>query len=91
MKYEWDSKKNENNKKKHGISFENAKKVFDDPLQLSIVDVRFSYFEERWITMGKADEEKLIVVANIYYNEEEIIRIISARKATTKERKQYEE
>ena len=93
MKYEWDDKKNEDNIMKHGISFEKAKNVFDDPLQLSIIDKRFSYFEERWITVGKVDNLKLVVVVNLYFdvNEEEIIRIISARKATNKERKQYEE
>ncbi|MCK5811733.1 MAG: BrnT family toxin [Clostridiales bacterium] len=92
MTYEWDSKKNEDNVKKHGISFEKASRVFADPLQLSVVDKRFSYFEERWITIGKADEEQLIVIANIYFNndDEEVIRIISARKATANERKQYE-
>jgi uncharacterized DUF497 family protein len=52
MKYEWSEEKNKLNQQKHGISFEEAKEVFDDALQISKLDKRFSYFEERWITVG---------------------------------------
>lgn len=92
MRFEWDSKKNEINIKKHGISFEEAKLVFDDPLHLAILDKRFNYFEERWITVGKITTEKIVVVAHIYFDNEgeEVIRIISARIATSSERRQYE-
>ena len=92
MRFEWDSKKNEINIKKHGISFEEAKLVFDDPLHLAILDKRFNYFEERWITIGKIQDERIVLIAHIYFDNDgdEVIRIISARIATSSERRQYE-
>jgi uncharacterized DUF497 family protein len=92
MKFEWNETKNRLNQEKHGISFEEAKEVFDDALQISKLDHRFNYFEERWITLGATKKEKLLVVANLYFSEEgeEIIRIISARRANNNERKIYE-
>lgn len=92
MKFEWDADKNKANITKHGISFEQAKEIFDDPLTLSFLDERFNYFEERWISMGKCKNEMLVVVAHLYLNQnaDEVIRIISARKATPKERHFYE-
>jgi uncharacterized DUF497 family protein len=93
MRYEWDENKNKLNQQKHSISFEEAKEVFDDPLQISKLDKRFSYFEERWITIGSTSKHKVLVVANLFFTEdgEEIIRIISARKANKQERKSYEQ
>jgi uncharacterized DUF497 family protein len=92
MRFELDDKKNEINIKKHGISFEEAKAVFDDPLHLAILDKRYNYFEERWITVGKIPKDKIVVAAHIYFDNdgEEVIRIISARIASSSERKQYE-
>ena len=92
MKFVWDSKKNESNIEKHGISFEEASDVFNDPLHIALLDERFNYFEERWITVGKTLENEIVVAANWYFDDagEEIIRIISARKATSSERRQYE-
>ena len=89
---DWDSNKNSENIKKHGISFEQAQEIFLDPLHLSILDERFSYFEERWITMGSTQKGDVIVLAHLYFVEEpeERIRIISARRATPQERRQYE-
>ncbi len=93
MRFEWDARKNELNRKKHGISFETAVEVFQDPLHLSILDARFNYFEERWITLGANKDLLLLVVAHLYYTYqgEEVIRIISAREATANERRQYEQ
>jgi hypothetical protein len=93
MLFEWDPQKDLLNQSKHGISFAEAKEVFEDPLHLSILDHRFSYFEERWITVGQTHRAKILVVANLFFNEngEEVIRIISAREATSNERKHYEE
>jgi uncharacterized DUF497 family protein len=90
--FDWDSHKNSENIEKHRISFEQTQEIFLDPLHLSILDERFSYFEERWITMGATETGELIVVAHQYFVEEpeERIRIISARSATPKERRQYE-
>jgi len=92
MKFEWDENKNRINQDKHGISFEEAKEVFDDALQIAKLDHRFNYFEERWITLGATSKQKVLVVANLFFTEDgdEIIRIISARKANNKERKLYE-
>jgi uncharacterized DUF497 family protein len=92
MRFEWDYIKNQNNKKKHHVSFEEAREVFDDPLQIAILDKRFTYFEERWITIGQTSELRLVVVANLYFDDEgeEVVRIISAREATIHEKKQYE-
>ncbi len=76
------------NIKKHGISFEEASEVFKDPLHIAVLDERFNYFEERWITAGKTLNNKVVVAANLYFDDEgeEIIRIISARQATSSER-----
>ncbi|ARE80324.1 BrnT family toxin [Campylobacter helveticus] len=92
MKFEWDEEKNKTNQIKYGISFDVAREIFDDPFTLSFLDERFNYLEERWISIGQSKNDKIIVVAHLFYNEkgEEIIRIISARKATQKERKAYE-
>jgi len=91
MKFEWDENKNRLNQHKHGVSFEEAKLVFDDPLQISKLDYRFSYFEERWITLGSSKNSQLLVVVNLFFTDdgEEIIRIISARNANPKERTRY--
>ncbi len=91
MKFEWDENKNRINYAKHGVSFEVASKVFNDPLAAYIFD-RTVDGEERWHAVGKIDNLPLIVVVHTYRNEnnEEIIRIISARKATQHERRQYE-
>jgi uncharacterized DUF497 family protein len=90
--FDWDSNKNSENIEKHGISFEYAQEIFLDPMHLSVLDERFSYFEERWITMGATENGEVIVVAHLYFVEEpeERIRIISARHATPRERRQYE-
>lgn len=92
MQFEWNEEKNKLNQEKHNISFEEAKEVFEDPLQISKLDHRFSYFEERWITIGSTTKNKVLVVANLFFTDdgEEIIRIISARKANKTEREYYE-
>ncbi|CAC9597357.1 hypothetical protein [uncultured Gammaproteobacteria bacterium] len=92
MEFEWDETKNKLNQTKHGISFEEAKEVFFDPLQVSKLDHKFHYFEERWVTIGTTSKHKLLVVANLFYTEDgsEIIRIISARQSDKQERSIYE-
>jgi uncharacterized DUF497 family protein len=92
MLFEWSEEKNRINRRKHGISFEEAKEVFDDPFHIAKLDERFDYFEERWITIGSTKKSKVVVVAHLYFTEEgkEVIRIISARKATERERSFYE-
>lgn len=92
MLFYWDPIKAALNLKKHGISFELAQSVFDDPMHLSVVDGK-SVFEERWITMGLSANKQSLVVVHTYkiIHAEEEVRIISARKATRKEKEQYEE
>ncbi len=93
MHVEWDENKNKENIKKHGISFKEAEDVFNDPFHISIMDKRFDYFEERWITIGSTKNRKVIVIGHLYYlkeNGDEVIRIITARRAAKKEREQYE-
>jgi uncharacterized DUF497 family protein len=92
MHFEWDKEKNIINENKHGVSFQQAAKVFDDPLHLPNMDDRFPD-SKRWRTLGYAGLV-LLLVAHEYWeieDGEEVIRIISARKATARERKLYEE
>jgi len=93
VKFEWSEDKNKLNIQNHQVDFAEAKEVFDDPLHISRLDFRFDYFEERWISIGSTKKEKILVVANLFFDEkgEEIVRIISARKANQKERKFYEQ
>ena len=93
MKVEWSDEKDTLNVEKHQVSFNEAKEVFLDPMHISKLDHRFDYFEERWITLGRTAKENILVVANMFFddNGEEIIRIISARKANQKERIFYEQ
>lgn len=92
MLFQWDEAKNRRNLAKHKISFETAKLVFEDPLALSRKD-RVVEGEERWQTLGVIDGVLVMLVAHTYWEEdgEEVVRIISARKATSPERRAYEE
>ena len=92
MEFEWDPVKAAANKRKHGIAFEVAESVFYDPLALMEPDHIVDH-EERWRAIGLADNFAVLVVAHVHRSSEgtEIIRIISARKATQSERKRYEQ
>ena len=87
--FEWDEDKNEDNIKKHGISFEEAMTVFDDDNALYKPDVDHSEEEERFIILGFSINPRLLVVCHCYRESEAVIRIISARKATKSESEQY--
>jgi uncharacterized protein len=91
-RFEWDEIKNRHNLSKHGVSFETATSVFEDPFALSQID-RLVAGEERWQTLGAIGGMAIVLVAHTYAEEEgeEVIRIISARKASPQERKAYEE
>lgn len=91
ISFEWDEKKNAANKKKHGISFEEAESVFYDPDALVIDDPDHSDDEERFIILGFSASAKMLVVSHCYRDNDQIIRIISARKATRSEEIQYNE
>lgn len=89
LKFEWDENKNEINKKKHKISFEEAQTVFYDSEALLIDDPEHSSEEERFIILGMSQKANLLVVCHCYRASETVIRIISARKATKTESDQY--
>ncbi len=90
IKFEWDENKNEINKKKHKISFEEASSVFYDEEALLIDDPEHSQEEERFIILCLSTRANLLVVCHCYRASESVIRIISARKATKTETKQYQ-
>jgi uncharacterized DUF497 family protein len=90
--YEWDPAKAEANLGKHKISFEMAAKVFDDPNFLLIEDRTDETGEQRWHAIGTAEGVALLLVVHVYREEEnaqQIIRIISARRADPRERRRY--
>ena len=89
LKFEWDENKNISNQKKHDISFEEAKTVFIDELARLIPDPDSSEGEERFILMGTSVGSKLLTVCHCE-RDLNTIRIISARQADKRERKQYE-
>ena len=89
MKIIWDEKKNHDNILKHKISFEEAQTVFYDPEGKIISDPDHSTEEDRFIILGLSKMLNLLVVCHCYRENDEIIRIISARKATKNESKQY--
>jgi uncharacterized DUF497 family protein len=92
MRFTWDENKNRANLQKHGISFETAAQVFDDPNAIMRLDASVDH-EARWQTIGCVAEGLLVVLVVHTITEDdggEVIRIISARKATARERKLYE-
>ncbi len=88
IKFEWDENKNQINQKKHKVSFEEAKTVFYDAEAIVIDDPEHSK-EDRFIILGFSKRANLLVVCHCYRASDSIIRIISARKATATETKQY--
>ncbi|MGD1043540.1 MAG: BrnT family toxin [Sedimentisphaerales bacterium] len=88
LRFEWNRKKTLLNIRKHGITFEEASKIFGDSLSLTIPDSYHSIGEDRFITIGTSAKGGIIVVVHTEHHD--VIRIISARKATRNERKQYE-
>ena len=86
---EWDPSKAEINHKKHNVRFEEAGTVFEDSLFITFIDVEHSDDEERYITLGISQNNRLLLIAHT--DRKGAIRIISARKATKNERRFYEE
>ena len=90
--FEWDPKKAKSNFQKHKVSFERASEIFLDPFMLSVFDKSHSKTEDRWITIGKDSNNITIVVVHTFREiraDKATIRIVSARRATKKEQKQY--
>lgn len=88
--FEWDEHKNTINRKKHGIWFEEAQQVFDDPEAIMFFDDQNSGDEDRFILLGLSATIRVLVVIYCSRGDDKIVRIISARKATKKEIKNYE-
>jgi uncharacterized DUF497 family protein len=89
VNFEWDPGKARQNRRKHRISFQEAATVFGDSLAVTYPDPDHSLSEQRFITVGMSSAGQVLIVAHVDRGEN--IRIISARKATQRERKQYEE
>jgi uncharacterized DUF497 family protein len=89
VNFEWDPGKARQNRRKHRVSFHEAATVFGDPFSVTYPDPDHSTSEQRFITVGMSSAGRVLIVAHADRNE--IIRIISARKTTQRERKQYEE
>ncbi|MDN5850547.1 MAG: BrnT family toxin [Nitrococcus sp.] len=91
--FEWDPAKAARNRQKHGVGFELSATVFRDPMVLSRFDNEHNETEERWITLGQAENGSLLVVVHTFQEIDEhnaAVRIISARAATTREQRAYE-
>lgn len=88
MKFEWDEEKNQKNIEKHGIAFITATSVFDDPNRIEYYDVKHSSYEDRYITIGMVGDF-ISILTIVYTDRRNVIRIISARKATREEEKAY--
>jgi len=89
MRFAWDDAKAEENVRKHGISFEEASTVFADQNARLKHDPDHSREEDRFVLLGFSAKLRLLLVCHAYRENDEVIRIISARKATPNERKQY--
>lgn len=90
LRFEWDERKNSENQRKHGVSFEEAQTVFSDDNALLITDPDHSDGEERFILLGLSSALRSLVVCHCYRHSD-VIRIISARKANRTEWKRYEQ
>ena len=90
MKYEWDENKSKANWKKHAVSFEEAESVFEDEDAVFLYDEIHSETEDRFKIIGISMEKRELVVCHCYRSDDEVIRIISARRATKNEIMVYE-
>ena len=87
--FEWDEAKAKANATKHGVEFEEARTIFNDPRLLTFEDLHHSEYEQRYLSLGISGRGRLLIVAHT--EDEEVIRLISCRTATRKERRTYEE
>ena len=89
MRFSWDRNKSRENERKHGVSFEVARRVFVDPYRIEQYDDREDYGEDRWITIGAVGPALLVVVYTVRNESGEIIRLISARRASAQDENAY--
>ena len=92
MRFVWDPEKDEINVRKHYISFTQSCYVFSDPYSLTLFDESHSEHEGRWVTLGQIQDETIVVVVHTFRDLEndEVVRIVSARRATRRERQKYQ-
>jgi hypothetical protein len=91
MTFSWDERKNRENQRKHGVSFNEAKSVFYDDNARLLHDPDHSSEEDRFILLGFSASLRMLVVCHCYRERQGVVRLISARKATKHERKKYQE
>ncbi len=91
IRFEWDPRKERRNQQKHGVGFDEASTVFADTLSITIADPDHFGDDDRWVTMGFSHRQRLLVVVHMEDDEQQVIRIISARAADPDERREYEE
>jgi uncharacterized protein len=91
IRYEWDPRKSRSNKAKHGVSFEEARTAFLDEHARVIPDLEHSEEEERFVLLGVSIALRVLVVCHCYRESNQVVRIISARRADPSERRQYAE
>ena len=89
LSFEWDDVKAEANARKHSVRFEEAATAFGDPLSVTVADPDHSFDEDRFVLLGLTERDRMVVVAHTLRGD--TIRIISARPATARERRCYEE
>ena len=87
--FEWDDTKNDKNILKHGVNFQEASTVFKDTQAVVLEDITHSQYEERFIIIGESEKQRLLIVCHCYRGDDDIIRIISARKADKAAEKIY--
>lgn len=90
LRFGWDDKKAALNLRKHGVSFIEASTVFEDENALCMEDLEHSESEERLLILGLSARSRILVVVHCYRKEDEVIRIISARRASARQRQTYE-
>ncbi len=91
LRFDWDEQKNSRNRAKHGVWFEEAQSVFSDSYGRLFYDPEHSEAEDRFVLLGVSSAARILVVVHCYRDSDSLIRIISARKATKKEVRFYEE
>jgi uncharacterized protein len=91
VEFEWDETKNKGNFQKHGVWFEEAQTAWSDKASLEFYDPEHSHDEDRFIRIGHSTASRLLLVIFCEREEGNVVRIISARNATLKEKKEYEE
>ncbi len=89
IKFEWDTSKATSNKRKHDVSFEEAKSVFYDDFAIQFFDNENSVLENRFLLLGHSNQSRILLICHCEQEASNLIRIISARQATAKERKLY--